>query len=85
MSLIDNIKESFNGLEIYKPLYRVLIIGEDVGYFEGVLGIKSFAPDQIALFIKKGELIVKGENLYVKSFCEGDLAISGKILSVERK
>ena len=38
----------------------------------------------INLSFKRGEITVKGENLYIKKYSAGDVAICGKIISVER-
>ena len=82
MGFIDTIKENFNEIFPTPPLYRAVILGDRAGYFENIVGIKSFSPDEIVAFLKKGELKITGNDLYVKKFCEGDLVILGKILMV---
>lgn len=85
MSLIDNILESIGGAEFPKEhKYRYTVFGGNAGYFENVSGIKYYTPEEIALSLKRGGLTVRGENLYVKKFCAGDVVICGNILSVEK-
>lgn len=85
MGFIDNIYENFGVGNIpSEPVFRALLYGDIAGYFENVLAIKSFSETEIELRLKKGEITVKGENLYVKKFCAGDLVICGKIKVVER-
>lgn len=85
MGFIENIFESF-GLESppKEPIFRAVLFGESAGYFENVSGIKSFTDTEIEIYLKKGGVKIRGENLYVKKFCSGDLVICGKITAVER-
>ena len=83
MSFIDVIKECFLGLDIEKPSYRICVLGESAGYFENIVGIKNFSPEEISLYIKRGTIVIKGNNLYIKKLYEKDVAIAGKITSVE--
>ena len=85
MGFIEDIKNCFS-LEEFpsKPTYRAVLFGDTAGYFENVLGIISYTKEEIALSIKNGRLIIRGEGLYVKKFCVGDIVVCGKILSLER-
>ena len=84
MGFIDNIKESFGAVFPGEPVYRAVIFGESAGYFENVVGIKSFSTDEISVYLKKGELNIRGSGLYIKKFCEGDLVVMGNIQAMER-
>ena len=85
MSLIDSIRDCFCQNEL--PLdcaYRAVLFGESAGYFERVKSIVSYEKEEVVLSLKCGGLRVKGRDLYIKKYCEGDVVICGKILSVER-
>ncbi len=53
------------------------------GYFKSVKGVSEFSPQKIVLSVGKLNLTVRGENLCVGKFFQGDLFISGDIKGVE--
>lgn len=83
MGFIENIRESLATSLGGEPRFRACIMGEYAAYFENVSGIKQFSNQEIIFYVKKGEICVSGENLYVKKFYQGDLVISGEIKKVE--
>lgn len=82
MGFIDSIKESLGDVFPVQPVYRAVIFGESAGYFENIVGIKSFTCDEIVVFLKKGELKISGSELYINKYCQGDLVVCGKIKAV---
>ena len=52
------------------------------GYFEGVKGLNGFSDTEIVLLFKKSRVVVRGEQLEIKKYCDGDLQLSGRIFSV---
>ncbi len=82
MGFIDSITENFCNIFPAPPIYRAVILGDKAGYFENVVGIKSFSPDEIIAFLKKGELKITGKDLCVKKYGDGDLVVCGKIQAV---
>ena len=66
----------------FPPKYRVLLLGDNAGYFEKITGILEFSDQKIVLSIKKHTITILGSGLYIKSFCEGDVVVLGKISSV---
>lgn len=83
MQFIEEIMGLFGG-ESVKPDFKAVILGSYGGYFECVTGIRHYTPSEIALSFKKGGVIIKGENLYIKKYSSGDVAVCGKINSLER-
>ncbi len=85
MSFIDNIFSSAF-LEPFpkEPPSRILLLGDNAGYFEHVKSIVSYSDTEIVLSIKKEEVSIAGENLIIKKFCEGDVVICGKIFSIKK-
>lgn len=85
MGFIEEIKKCFSCAEMPKePIYRAVLFGDSAGYFENVCAVKSYQQDHVCLSLKKGELTIKGERLYIKKYCGGDVVICGKIQSIER-
>ena len=79
MNFLENIVEIL-GLKdlVSKPVYRATLIGDEAGYFENVTEIKSYSEEEIILCLKRGGIVIRGEKLYVKKFCEGDVAVCGR-------
>lgn len=63
--------------------YRAVVAGNGYGYFENIKGIKSYSDSEIALFLKKGELYVRGSNLSIERYNLGDIVVGGKITAFE--
>lgn len=85
MNFIENLKEIMGANEIMEGgAVKFTVVIEKGGYFENVKGVLSYSDDLIVLKIKGGKISVKGENLFIKKYCEGDLSICGKITSVEK-
>lgn len=85
MGFIDEILKSV-GVENFpaQPCYKIMIFGESAGFFENVTGIRYYDEEEISLLVKNGEIIVRGEKLYIKKYCAGDVVICGKITSLEK-
>lgn len=90
MSFFDSILESLgvDGTPAGQFL-RLTLIGNKNGgfcyaYIENVLSVKSYSPQEIIVCVKGGGVIIKGENMFIKKYCQGDLAVCGKILKAER-
>lgn len=61
---------------------KCLIVPCGGGYFEGVKSVGEFSPERIELFFRTHAALVEGEELLIRKYCDGDLELSGKILSV---
>lgn len=59
--------------------YRITVFGDRAVYIEGVKSIKSYSQNKMEIFVKKGEIKIIGEGLYIKKYCAEDLAVCGKI------
>lgn len=85
MSFIDELAKALKIGEIIPQGYRIEILGDKGIYLEGVKSLKFYDRDKVEICLKKGEIVVKGENLTILKRCGEDLAIGGKVKSVERK
>ncbi len=63
--------------------YRVTIVGERGAYVEGVIKIVDVKDEVIIVAVKNGKLNIFGSGLKLKSYCEKDLAILGKVIKIE--
>lgn len=85
MGFIDNIKNCFSIEELpVEPPFRAVLFGDGAAYIENVFCLAHYDVNEIVLSLKKGTITVRGEGLYIKKFCMGDVVICGKIRSVER-
>ena len=84
MSFLEEIKNAL-GIDLSAEAYRITVLGEKGAYFENVKCIKYYGEKEVALLLHKGELLVKGENLIIKKYCAGDVAVCGKITAIEKK
>ena len=78
MRLYDEIFKDPNGA----ALRRCLLVPCGGGYFEGVKTVADFSPEKIVICFSRGGAEIEGENLTIKKYCDGDLEVSGGILSV---
>ena len=85
MGFIEEIKKCFSCAEMpSEPIYRAVLFGDRAGYFENVCAVKQYQENEVCLSLKRGGILVKGEKLYLKKYCGGDVVICGKIRSIER-
>ena len=85
MGFIDSIKNCFSQEELPKePVFRAVLFGDTACYFENVCCIVRYDVEEIVLGLKKGGISIRGQGLYLKKYCAGDVVVCGKIKSVER-
>lgn len=53
-------------------------------YIEGHLGLTVLTADTIAFKIKKGRVVVEGEQLFLSELTDNTMLIKGKIIKVEQ-
>ena len=84
MGFLDSILGCYNSADFsLKPTFKALLLGEEAVYLEQVKQITKYSQTQVVVSLKKGGVIVNGENLSIKKFCMGDVALCGKIKSIE--
>lgn len=84
MSFIESVKELISLQELPVPTFKATLVGDSALFLEGVLDVTEFTDKQITIRLKRGGFIIKGENLFVKKYYEGDLIVCGKIVSTEK-
>lgn len=84
MGFIDEIKKTFGEAMPVGTSYRAVIFGDDCVYLENVRSIESYSPERISLRLKQGGISIAGERLFIKKYCDGDVAVCGKIRCLER-
>ena len=86
MNFIENLKEVLGVDEILDAnQVKFTVLLDKGGYFENVKGVVSYSDTEIVLKTKPCRIVIKGENLFIKKYCEGDISICGKITSIERE
>ena len=63
--------------------YNIINMSGKILYVEGHMGITILSQNMIAFKIKKGRIVVEGENLFLKEITANTLIIEGKILKTE--
>lgn len=80
MRLYDEIFKKADG-ELY-PSPKCLIVPNGNGYFEGVKQVGEFTPERVDIYFRGVSVRVDGAELSIKKYCDGDLELCGKIISV---
>jgi len=64
--------------------FQYYIIEGYGGYFQNVKGVERLSPEEVVILFKTGALLVCGEALAVKKYCDGDMLVEGNIFKVEK-
>lgn len=78
MRLYEELFKSTDGT----ALSRCTWIPRGGGYFQGVKAVGDFSPERIVICFPKDEVEAVGRGLSIKKYCDGDLELSGCLLSV---
>lgn len=78
MRLYEEIFKNVEGVAASKCVF----VPRGGGYFEGVKSVGEFSPKRVLVCFPKEQVLVEGENLIIKKYCDGDLQLSGRITSV---
>lgn len=65
------------------PTGRCLYYTGGGGYFQGVRSFYDFSSESVTLLFKGGELLIRGKNLVVAKFKDGDCRLNGNIYSLQ--
>lgn len=84
MGFSEVIKHTIIGEGFPDPCFRAELIGDHAVYMQNVISINEFSSEKITLRLRRGGIIIEGKDLYVKKYCEGDLVVCGKIISIQR-
>ena len=77
MRLYDEIFKNTDGFS------RCTVVPGGGGYFEGVKAVGDFSPERIVVCFPCGNVAVEGKGLAIKKYYDGDLQLSGQILSIQ--
>ena len=78
MRLYDEIFKNADGA----AFTRCVIVPCGGGYFEGVKTVEDFSAERILIRFSHQRVEVLGKSLVIKKYCDGDLQVLGKILSL---
>ena len=78
MRLYDEIFKNVDGV----ALARCILIPCGGGYFEGVKSVVDFSESKLVLSFPRQMVEIEGRALCIKKYCDGDLQLSGEILSL---
>ena len=78
MRLYDEIFKNADGA----AFSRCTIVPKGGGYFEGVKAVGDFSSERVVICFPKETVTAEGKNLSIKKYYDGDLQLSGTILSL---
>ncbi len=78
MRLYDEIFKNADG----GAMERCVVVPCGGGYFQGVKSVGDFSKEKIVLYFPRVCVEVVGEELAIKKYYDGDLHLTGKILSI---
>lgn len=78
MRLYDEIFKNVDGV----AGARCIIVPHGGGYFEGVKSVVEFSETKLVLAFPRQTVEIEGDKFCIKKYCDGDLHLSGEILSV---
>ena len=71
------------GLEVPLNKFNLINLSNKLIYVEGHLGVISIELNMISFRVKKGVIVVNGNNLSIKQISNKTLTIIGEIKSIE--
>lgn len=78
MRLYDEIFKNADGA----ATSRCIIVPCGGGYFEGVKSVADFSEEKLTIVFPHQLVEIEGKALCIKKYCDGDLQLLGKIISV---
>lgn len=79
----EELKKEFSlGNDIFNT-YNIVLLGGKFLYVEGHKGILAYNNEIVSFKIKKGVIVVKGNNLILNQISSSTLAVKGNIKNLE--
>ena len=82
-NFFDEIKKKASHCKDILNEFNIINISSRLLYVEGHMGLTVLTHDQIAFKIKKGRVVVEGNNLILKELTSNTLLIEGNIVKTE--
>lgn len=82
-NFFNELKEEFSLSNDIFNTYNIVLIGGKFIYVEGHKGILAYNSEIVSFKIKKGVIVVKGENLILNQISSSTLSVKGNIKNVE--
>ncbi|MBR2330537.1 MAG: YabP/YqfC family sporulation protein [Clostridia bacterium] len=73
--------ELFTGEQSALPRCIITLGGD--AYFIGVKTVGDFSPEKIVLHFTGQQVEIAGENLCIRKYCDGDLALRGNVREIK--
>ncbi|TYP54976.1 sporulation protein YqfC [Thermosediminibacter litoriperuensis] len=77
----------FDALELPKDIVldlpRITVTGKVGAFIENHKGILEYSSDRVCINTKLGPLVIKGQDLIIKSVVADEIVVEGKIRSLE--
>ncbi len=81
MRLYGEILKKIGGEDLFGGARYTVLPGRG-GYFQGVRTVGEFSPSRVILGFRRAVLEIEGSGFVIEKYCDGDLELSGNIVSV---
>lgn len=81
MRLYGEILKKIGGEDLFGGARYTVLPGRG-GYFQGVRTVGEFSPSRVILGFRRAVLEIEGSGFVIEKYCDGDLELSGNIISV---
>lgn len=82
-NFFDELKKKSKNSEMLSS-FNIINMSGSLVYVEGHLGLTSISEQLIAFKIKKGRIVIEGEQLQLSELTENTMLIQGKIVKMEQ-
>lgn len=82
-NFFDEIKNKFVGNGDILTDFNIINMSGKILYIEGHCGVVTINSNLVIIKIKKGRVVIDGENFVLKELSENTLLLQGKIIKME--
>ena len=82
-NFFDELKGEFALNDDAFSQFNIINISARFLYIEGHKGLLTLGQEQVIVKVKKGRVVVNGQNLSLAKLCHNTIAVKGKIATVE--
>lgn len=82
-NFFDELKKKSTNHELLSN-FNIVNMSGNLLYVEGHLGLTVLSTEMIAFKIKKGRVVIEGENLILSELTQNTMLIQGKIVKMEQ-
>ncbi len=82
-NFFDEIKKRAQINEEFFADFNIVNMAGKLVYVEGHLGLTVLSPDTIVFKVRRGRVVIEGQNMILNELTENTMLIQGKIIKME--